>query len=96
MFIREPKYLMTKTGIAVIGIGGGAALDVARAVALRVNHREDLFKYDDLKGGDVLLRMKFPILLPSPPLQARAVKWEEAPLFQMMKPIRKKFFSLQN
>ena len=37
---------------AVIGIGGGAALDVARAIVLRVNHREDLFKYDDLVGGD--------------------------------------------
>src|ERR1700733_1032960 len=30
---------------AVIGIGGGAALDVARSIVLRVNHREDLFKY---------------------------------------------------
>src|SRR5258708_14413 len=25
----------------IVGIGGGAALDVARAVVLRVNHRED-------------------------------------------------------
>lgn len=38
---------------AIVGIGGGAALDVARAIVLRVNHREDLFKYDDLVGGDV-------------------------------------------
>lgn len=38
---------------AIIGIGGGAALDVARAIVLRVNHREDLFKYDDLIGGDI-------------------------------------------
>ena len=37
----------------VIGIGGGAAMDVARAIVLRVNHREDLFVYDDLIGGDV-------------------------------------------
>jgi alcohol dehydrogenase class IV len=37
----------------IIGIGGGAALDVARAITLRVNHREDLFKYDDLAGGDI-------------------------------------------
>ena len=36
---------------AIIGIGGGAALDVARAIVLRVNHREDLFKYNDLTGG---------------------------------------------
>ncbi|MFW1489858.1 iron-containing alcohol dehydrogenase, partial [Vibrio parahaemolyticus] len=27
----------------IIGIGGGAAIDVARAIVLRVNHREDLF-----------------------------------------------------
>ena len=38
---------------SIIGIGGGAALDVARAIALRINHREDLFIYDDLIGGDV-------------------------------------------
>jgi alcohol dehydrogenase class IV len=38
---------------SIVGIGGGAALDVARAIVLRVNHREDLFKYDDLIGGDV-------------------------------------------
>lgn len=37
----------------IIGIGGGAPLDVARAVVLRIHHREDLFKYDDLIGGDV-------------------------------------------
>jgi alcohol dehydrogenase class IV len=28
-------------------------MDVARAIVLRVHHREDLFKYDDLIGGDV-------------------------------------------
>ncbi len=39
----------------IIGIGGGAAIDVARAIALRVNHREDLFTYDDLIGGDVYI-----------------------------------------
>lgn len=38
---------------SIIGIGGGAAIDVARAIVLRVHHREDLFKYDDLIGGDV-------------------------------------------
>jgi len=40
---------------AVIGLGGGAAIDVARAIVLRVHHREDLFKYDDLIGGDVFV-----------------------------------------
>jgi alcohol dehydrogenase class IV len=45
---------------AVIGIGGGAALDVARAIVLRVHHREDLFKYDDLIGGDVYVTNEVP------------------------------------
>lgn len=44
----------------VIGIGGGAALDVARAIVLRANHREDLFKYDDLIGGDVYVTNEVP------------------------------------
>jgi alcohol dehydrogenase class IV len=44
----------------IIGIGGGAALDVARAIVLRVNHREDLFKYDDLVGGDVYVTNDVP------------------------------------
>lgn len=44
----------------IVGIGGGAALDVARAIVLRVNHREDLFKYDDLIGGDVFVTNDVP------------------------------------
>jgi len=45
---------------SIVGIGGGAALDVARAIVLRVNHREDLFKYDDLIGGDVYITNEVP------------------------------------
>ena len=45
---------------AVVGIGGGAALDVARAIVLRINHRDDLFKYDDLIGGDVYVTNEVP------------------------------------
>ena len=44
----------------IIGLGGGAAIDVARAIVLRVNHREDLFKYDDLIGGDVYVTNEVP------------------------------------
>jgi alcohol dehydrogenase class IV len=44
----------------IVGIGGGAALDVARAIALRINHRDDLFKYDDLIGGDVYVTNDVP------------------------------------
>ncbi|HVZ98511.1 MAG TPA: iron-containing alcohol dehydrogenase [Chitinophagaceae bacterium] len=50
----------------VIGIGGGAALDVARAIVLRVNHREDLFKYDDLSGGDIYVTNDVPHFITIP------------------------------
>ncbi len=45
---------------SIVGIGGGAALDVSRAIALRINHRDDLFKYDDLIGGDVYVTNPVP------------------------------------
>ena len=51
---------------SVIGIGGGAGLDVARAIVLRVNHREDLFKYDDLIGGDVYVTNEVPHFITVP------------------------------
>ncbi len=50
----------------VIGIGGGAALDVARAITLRIYHREDLFKYDDLKGGDIYVTNDVPHFITIP------------------------------
>ena len=50
----------------VVGIGGGAALDVARAIVLRVHHREDLFKYDDLVGGDVFVTNDVPHFITIP------------------------------
>ncbi len=51
---------------SIIGIGGGAALDVARAIVLRVNHRENLFKYDDLIGGDVYVTNEVPHFITIP------------------------------
>ncbi len=51
---------------SIIGIGGGAGLDVARAVLLRINHREDLFKYDDLIGGDVYVTNDVPPFITIP------------------------------
>lgn len=50
----------------IIGIGGGAAIDVARAIVLRINHREDLFKYDDLIGGDVYVTNDVPHFITIP------------------------------
>lgn len=51
---------------SIVGIGGGAALDVARAIVLRVEHREDLFKYDDLIGGDVYVTNGVPHFITIP------------------------------
>ncbi|HTN06013.1 iron-containing alcohol dehydrogenase [Agriterribacter sp.] len=51
---------------SVIGIGGGAGLDVARAIVLRVHHRDDLFKYDDLIGGDVYVTNDVPHFITVP------------------------------
>jgi alcohol dehydrogenase class IV len=50
----------------IVGIGGGAALDVARAIVLRVHHREDLFVYDDLIGGDVYVTNDVPHFITIP------------------------------
>lgn len=50
----------------IIGIGGGAALDVARAIVLQVNHREALFKYDDLVGGDIYVTNDVPHFITVP------------------------------
>ncbi len=44
----------------IVGIGGGVALDVARAIALRVHHKRDLFDYDDLIGGDKYVTEEVP------------------------------------
>lgn len=50
----------------IIGIGGGAGLDVSRAILLRINHREDLFKYDDLIGGDIYVTNDVPHFITVP------------------------------
>ncbi|MBS1576306.1 MAG: iron-containing alcohol dehydrogenase [Bacteroidetes bacterium] len=51
---------------SIVGIGGGAALDVARSIVLRINHREDLFKYDDLIGGDIYVTNDVPHFITVP------------------------------
>jgi len=51
---------------SVVGIGGGAAMDVARAVLLRINHHRDLFDYDDLIGGDIYVTEEVPYFITVP------------------------------
>jgi alcohol dehydrogenase class IV len=50
----------------IIGIGGGAAMDVARAIALRIHHHRDLFDYDDLIGGDQYVTGPVPYFITIP------------------------------
>lgn len=50
----------------IIGIGGGAAMDVARAIALSINHHRDLFDYDDLIGGDQYVTEPVPYFITVP------------------------------
>ncbi len=50
----------------IIGIGGGAAMDVARAVVLSINHHRDLFDYDDLIGGDQYVTEAVPYFITVP------------------------------
>ncbi len=51
---------------AIVGIGGGVPLDVARAIALSINHHRDLFDYDDLIGGDKYVTEPIPHLVTVP------------------------------
>ncbi len=38
---------------SIVGLGGGASMDVARAIALKAHHPDnDLFDFDDATGGD--------------------------------------------
>jgi alcohol dehydrogenase class IV len=50
----------------IVGIGGGAAMDVARAIVLRVHHHRDLFDYDDLIGGDQYVTGEVPYFITVP------------------------------
>lgn len=50
----------------IVGIGGGAAMDVARAIALKINHYGDLFDYEDSQGGDRLVTEEIPYFVTVP------------------------------
>jgi alcohol dehydrogenase class IV len=50
----------------VVGFGGGASMDVARAIVLKVNHHLDLFAYDDAIGGDALVTNDVPYFVTVP------------------------------
>ncbi len=51
---------------SIVGIGGGAAMDVSRAITLRVHHTRDLFDYDDLEGGEQYITGEVPYFVAIP------------------------------
>jgi 4-hydroxybutyrate dehydrogenase len=51
---------------SVLGVGGGASLDMAKAVALLVNHEPPLEQYDDAKGGDAKITSRVPPIVQVP------------------------------
>lgn len=51
---------------SIVGFGGGASMDVARAIALKINHHLDLFAYDDALGGDKLVTGEIPYFVTVP------------------------------
>ncbi len=51
---------------AIVGLGGGAAMDVARAVALSINNTRELLEYDELTGGDQYITEPIPLFITVP------------------------------
>jgi alcohol dehydrogenase class IV len=50
----------------LVGLGGGAALDVSKAIALMVNHPGDLFDYEDEKPGALPFKYEIPFWVALP------------------------------
>ncbi len=64
--LKGGEYFHKTDRDCIIGIGGGAPLDVARAIVLRINHHRDLFDYDDLIGGDKYVTEDVPYFITVP------------------------------
>lgn len=50
----------------IIGLGGGASMDVARAITLKAYHERDLFDFDDALGGDKYVTEEVPYFITIP------------------------------
>ncbi len=51
---------------SIIAFGGGAAIDVAKAIAVMINHPGDLFDYEDIAGAKPITRdIPFTISVPT-------------------------------
>src|SRR3989475_11967293 len=62
---------------SVLGVGGGASLDMAKAIALLVNHPPPLEQYDDAKGGDARIPAAVPPILQVPTTAGTGSRSEE-------------------
>jgi len=51
---------------SVIGFGGGASIDVARAIVLKAHHSRRLFDFDDSAGGDRFVTEEIPPFIAVP------------------------------
>ena len=51
---------------AIVALGGGSAIDVAKVVALRVHHDRPLVDYDDATGGDRHITSRVPPIVALP------------------------------
>ena len=51
---------------SIIGFGGGASMDVARAIALKAYHNRDLFDFEDSAGGDQYVTEEIPYFITIP------------------------------
>ena len=78
---------------AIIAVGGGAPVDVAKAIALMQHHPGHLFDYEDGKPDGRLVDQAYHSLWPYQLQPERAVRLVEVLLFQTMKPMRRKLFS---
>lgn len=64
--IKGNEAFIANDADCIVGIGGGVAMDVARAIALSIHNKRDLFDYDDLQGGDRFITEPIPPLIMVP------------------------------
>src|SRR5947209_577292 len=64
--IRGVEAYRAQNADSVLGVGGGASLDMAKAIALLVNHQPPLAQYDDAKGGDAKITGPVPPIIQVP------------------------------
>jgi alcohol dehydrogenase class IV len=64
--IRGVEAYRAANADSVLGVGGGASLDMAKAIALLVNHDPPLAQYDDAKGGDAKITAAIPPIVQVP------------------------------